>query len=131
MTDKTCVLCVGAQKAGATWLCLDSSWLRRPTRNYVEAIAKQRQISSETLLSSAAIRLVKYEDFVQDNGAYIMQLGKDLCLGSGTTRKVEYSKQFQPKGSSVDDRVEYFGSNLARINSICSQSMAKFGYQEH
>ncbi|MEI7035756.1 hypothetical protein [Fulvimonas yonginensis] len=78
----------------------------------------------------SSIRLVRYEDFLADKSGCIADLAEDLGLQVVRDIHDEQDRQFQPRGNRSVTPEQFFGRhNLALIESICAEGMARFGYE--
>ena len=74
---------------------------------------------------------VKYEEFVRDKEKYIVKVANDLKLPSCIPISDYVDIQYQQKGESNTDWLEFFGrDNLCTIENICAGSMGEFGYSQ-
>lgn len=98
--------------------------------HYIEKMANRWHTASETYFShSDDMLLIRYEDFMLDKVGSIHQ----LCEQAGLTVRHDISpfleRQYQPRGNRDVSWHEFFGANnLATIERICAEPMARFGY---
>jgi len=73
--------------------------------------------------------LIRYEDFVADKVGAIARLAAELGLPAAQDIDAWTDVQYQPRGDRDISWQEFFGpENLARIERICGDRMARFGY---
>jgi len=73
--------------------------------------------------------LIRYEDFNQNKVSTVQDLAKKLNLQTTGMTKYIKDRQFQPKGNSNIDLLEFFGDkNLSKIEDICGEKMINIGY---
>ncbi|CAD5252961.1 Sulfotransferase family protein [Imperialibacter sp. EC-SDR9] len=74
--------------------------------------------------------LIRYEDFNADKEGVIGHISNQLGFGRMNDISDIVDKQFQPKGSSPDSLVEFFGQkNFEKIASKCEKVGHELGYQ--
>lgn len=111
-------------------LALDSTWLGQPRGNYIEALAYRWCVAAESYLSSPNdVFLVRYEDFKVDKVGTIDLICDQFDLPKVQDIRESQNRQYQAKGMSEIDPVEFFGiDNLEKIKTICGDTAIKFGY---
>lgn len=102
-----------------------------PGDDYLEKMAWRWRISAEHYLNSRQhVRLIRYEDFRGNKKMEIEKLARELGYTGLSDISSLVDVQFQPKGKHAGSHEEFFGAeNLARIESIVSPLMPRFGYE--
>jgi hypothetical protein len=98
--------------------------------HYIDTLAKRwvraAQIC-ETLGERVAV--LRYEDFNRSKQQTIAGLIGALNLTARNDISNILNYPFQRSGQSDGSMAEFFGPNLARIDAICAETAARFGYQ--
>lgn len=115
-------------------LILDSHWLGFKGENYVEMLAYRWNLLSDIFLENQDyLVLTRYEDFLRDKRRELERIAErlDLCPVNDITDKLDIQfQQFGNRSSRNSKWMNFFGEeNLARIENICGEKMAKLGYQ--
>jgi len=99
--------------------------------NYVDVLAARwRKAASVYLKHESSMRLVRYEDFLNDKVGTIQALAADLGLDPTCDISDRVDVQYQPRGNRDVSWKEFFGEeNLHRIEHECEEEMRAFGYQ--
>jgi hypothetical protein len=118
-------------KVSTAWrLVLEGVWFDIDSDNYIETLAYRWEYIAELFFSEKkAMVLIRYEDFVKDKIKAIKQILEYLNLEyiHDISERIDY--QFQPRGDREISWIDFFGEeNLSKIEGICKNSMAKFGY---
>lgn len=108
----------------------DGSWLGLQGDNYIDMLAERWCAAARAYLDHAdAIPLFRYEDFMKDQVGCIRGMAICLQLDAKYDIHLEANRQNQSRGDNSMTWEQFFGrANLDRINSRCSQLMAKLGY---
>lgn len=101
--------------------------------NYIARLARRWNLAVERYWERRhSIVLVRYEDFLADKSGCIAHLADVVGLKVVDDIHGDQDRQFQPRGDRSVPVEEFFGEkNLASIESICAQGMARFGYRAH
>jgi len=76
--------------------------------------------------------LVKYEDFLKDKEKSIADVANELGVNCKQSISQFVDIQYQPKGNSKVDWLEFFGDeHLHAIEDICSNQMKMYGYKPY
>jgi hypothetical protein len=113
------------------WQCLiDSRRMDLEHEHYVDSLAARWNCAVDVyLLHSSEMVLARYEDFVADKVGMIERLAAVLGLEMVNDISGKADFQYRPRGDSSIPWREFLGSkNLAGIQQICSERMAKQGY---
>jgi hypothetical protein len=98
--------------------------------NHVARLAQRWNLAVARYLERrSAIHLARYEDFLADKAAYIGMLADKVGLRVTADIGEALDRPYQPRGDHSLSMDEFFGErNLALIESICAEGMARFGY---
>jgi hypothetical protein len=109
---------------------LTGSWRGEDRRDVVEVLAERWSLFADAYLSARKpMVLLRFEDFLADKVGAIRGLAERLGLDATRDIRHRVDHQFQPRGNRSVSRVEFFGeANLSRIEEICGDRMAEFGY---
>jgi hypothetical protein len=123
----------GEHRSGLTraWeLIIDGRWLGFEDGTYIEMLARRwSYIAGLYLENSPRIVLLVYEEFSRDKTGVLDRLAETLELEKRHDVSHRVNVQFQPAGDRSVRWADFFGEeNLARIEGICSEGMAKLGY---
>ena len=101
--------------------------------NHVERLAQRwNRVLRCYLERDASVCLVRYEDFMADKAGCIGELAAKLGLAVRHDIRDHLDQQFQPRGNRAIALDAFFSPrNLAAIESICGDGMARFGYAPH
>jgi len=114
----------------AGWkLVLDGSWCGIEGEHYVDQLAARWNRCAETYLENREkLALCRYEDFRADKLGELARLAE--AVGRPVVRDVsgEVDRQYQTRGDTNVGWEEFFGPNLARIESVCAEGMRALGY---
>ena len=112
-------------------LGLDAAWLGIEGRNYIEMMAGRWNLAADVYLNHAEdMRLLRYEDFLDDKAGAIQGLAAELRLPGVNDIRSRVDVQYQPRGDRGVSWLDFFGhQNLSRIDCICADRMARLGYQ--
>lgn len=99
-------------------------------KNYVDVLAARwRKAALVYLKHEASMRLVRFEDFLNDKEGTIASLANDLGVDHVNDISDQVDVQYQPRGNRDIAWKEFFGvDNLRRIENTCSPEMKEFGY---
>lgn len=98
--------------------------------HFIGILAKRwlRAAEIANVLGERAI-VIRYEDFnrskMQTINRLVQQL--DLPVRNDISNVVDHS--FQRSGTPAASTAEFFGANMARIDAICAEAAARFGYE--
>lgn len=98
--------------------------------NYIDVLAHRwvRAVSAYRRFANR-MHLLKYEDFVADKPGTIAAYAARLGISRVGDISGKLDVQFQPRGNRSVRWLEFFGArNLARIEQVCAEEMARFGY---
>jgi len=111
-------------------LILDGRWLGLDGANYIDMLAQRWNAIADVYLDNAdRMILLKYEDFSKDKVGELGRLARALGLEKKHDVSHRVDVQFQPAGDRGVRWDEFFGAeNLSRIETICADRMARFGY---
>lgn len=111
-------------------LIVDGSWMGLSGENYIDLLADRwRRAATVYLKHRASVRLVRFEDFLEDKVGTIAILAADLGLDSVCDISDRVDVQYQPRGNRDVSWSEFFGDeNLQRIEETCHPVMKEFGY---
>ena len=111
-------------------LILDGRWLGLDGANYIDMLAQRWNAIADVYLDNAdRMILLKYEDFSKDKVGELGRLARALGLEKKHDVSHRVDVQFQPAGDRGVRWDEFFGAeNLPRIERICAERMARFGY---
>ncbi len=123
----------GAERSRMTraWqLILDGRWLGLDGANYIEMLAQRWNFIADVYTENGGrMQLLKYEDFTRDKIGELERLARTLGLEKKNDVSHRVDVQFQPAGDRGVRWDRFFGTeNLSRIERICADRMAKFGY---
>lgn len=111
-------------------LVLDSRWLGIPGDHYIEQLAGRWLRCVQIYRENAdAMLRCRYEDFHGDKLGELRRLADALGLPVVADVSAHLDEPFQPSGGRETGWREFFGNNLARIESICGDEMAALGYR--
>lgn len=98
--------------------------------NYVGVLAHRWNRAADAYLQHAArLELVRYEEFMADKQGSLERLARRLGLEPVHDVSALLDVDFQPRGARGAVWREFFGArNLARIERICGERMARLGY---
>ncbi|WP_181346818.1 sulfotransferase [Thalassobacillus sp. CUG 92003] len=110
---------------------IDSRWMGIEGDDYIERMAYRWNKAIDIYEQHAdKMILIRYEDFVKDKQGQIKQLAGKLGLESVHDISSKVDIQYQPAGNRKVNKREFFGKkNLGKIESICSDRMARYGYE--
>jgi hypothetical protein len=96
----------------------------------IEKLAHRWNLGVELYLKHRdKMHLIRYEDFLQDKVGSISKLLIELGLEPHYSIVDWVDVQFQPRGNREVTWENFFGrQNLERIEAICGDQMARFGY---
>jgi len=98
--------------------------------NYVGVLGHRWNLAVENWRRHReACRLVRYEDFLADKLGCLTALARDLGIEPIGDVRDKLDVQYQPRGNRAVSWPDFFGPNLARLERICGESMAEFGYE--
>jgi hypothetical protein len=99
--------------------------------NYIGHMALRWNTANDAYLRNAQrFVLCRYEDFMADKLGVLNELARKLQLAPKHDIRARLDVQFQPAGDHSIPWSEFFGPrNLARIETLCAERMAKFGYR--
>ncbi|MEE9268781.1 MAG: sulfotransferase [Candidatus Krumholzibacteria bacterium] len=122
-----------ARLAGLTraWqLILDNRWLGLEGEHYIDMLAHRWNYTTDLYLRHRQRSLlVRYETFLQDKAGEIARLAGALAMPVLHDISHRVDVQFQPAGDRNVRWVDFYGQDhLTRIESICGDRMAEFGY---
>lgn len=118
-------------KLSLTWKkIIFNSGLNTNKLGHIENMAyRWNLIVSEYFKHDHDLILVRYEDFNKDKTGTIKSLAKRLGLKSEHDIAGIINKQFQQKGNTVSNYLDYFGKvNYDIIFNTCSHNMRRLGY---
>jgi hypothetical protein len=97
--------------------------------HFVDILAK-RWVRAAQICEKLGDRavVIRYEDFNRNKAETIDRLVKSLNLTARHDISGMVDHSFQRSGKSSASLSEFFGANLARIESICAETAARFGY---
>ena len=112
-------------------LVFDSSWLALPGDHWIDRLAHRWNFCCDVYLENPeSLVLSRYEDFAADKEAEIRRLARALGLAERNDIAGELDVQYQTRGDRSVRWIDFFGAqNLARIESICGERMARLGYR--
>lgn len=99
--------------------------------NYIGVLSHRWNLAVENYLKyEDRITLIRYEDFLASKVGSITQLAQKVGIALVNDISDRVDIQYQPRGNHSISWQEFFGdANLATINRICGEQMAKFGYE--
>lgn len=111
-------------------LIADNRWLGLGGENYIEMLAYRWNFTSDVFLKNQEkMKLIRYEDFLQDKIGEIARLAETLKLKPSKDISDKVDIQFQGRGNRGVKWSEFFGkNNLSRIDEICSEQMRLLNY---
>jgi hypothetical protein len=111
-------------------LVLDGRGLGIPGDHYIEQLAERWCRCADVYLEhSQVLALCRYEDFMADKLACLRTLAGALGLAVVNDVSDQLDTPFQPPGDRGVSWRGFFGrENLARIERVCGDRMAKLGY---
>ncbi len=111
-------------------LCDEDLWGGK-NENYIGVMSYRWKLAIDNFLKNKdKFYLVRYEDFVKNKKGYIEKMAYDLHLPVLQDIGKKVNLQYQPKGNSNINFLEFFGkSNLEVIKRICEKSMVEIGYR--
>lgn len=111
-------------------LILDNRWLGLSGENYIEMLAHRWNFTSDVFLKNKErMKLIRYEDFLQDKIGEIANLAEALNLKPSKDISDKVDIQFQGRGNREVKRSEFFGkNNLSVIDEICGERMRLLNY---
>ena len=115
---------------GWSWILQGQDETRE--RNYIDILSERWNASVDAYLENPEqIRLVRYEDFLEDKVECIERLAGSLGWPSVADIRPFCDHQFQPRGARAGlDPPEVFSSdNLSRIETRCASRMRRLGYE--
>ncbi len=109
---------------------VDNSWLGIRESSLIEQLAQRWNLAADVYFARPQeFELVKYEDFAAAKQETVKRLAERLSLPCDYDISPWLDVQFQPRGNSAVDLNEFFGDeHLQRIETICGDRMARFGY---
>jgi hypothetical protein len=101
-----------------------------PPDHYIDVLAK-RWVRAAEICEELEDRVVvlRYEDFNRSKTQTVDRLVGALGLTARNDISNILNYPFQRSGQSGQSVAEFFGPNLARIDTICSETAARFGYR--
>jgi hypothetical protein len=110
---------------------IDGRWLGIPYSDYVGSLAGRWNLLTDVYIANAhRFTLICYEHFLNDKVGAINDLARRLRLEVRDDISDHVGTQYQPRGNRSADPLTFFGrSNLTRIEHICGERMARFGYK--
>ncbi|NEP47097.1 MAG: hypothetical protein F6K35_51130, partial [Okeania sp. SIO2H7] len=111
-------------------LIVDNKWLGLDGENYIEMLAYRWNFTSDVFLKNQEkMKLIRYEDFLQDKMGEIASLAEALKLKPSKDISDKVDIQFQGRGNREVKWYQFFGkNNLSRIDEICGESMRLLNY---
>jgi hypothetical protein len=108
-------------------------WLGLRYANYIESLAERWNLIANVYWQDPGrFLLVKYEHFCMGKVSMIHELAHSLGLQIRRDISGDVDRQYQPRGNHAVTPAEFFGpQNLARIEAICGNGMARFAYATH
>lgn len=99
--------------------------------NYIEKLSHRWNIAVDSYqLNCKKIKLVKYEDFVQDKINFIHKLCNEINLEPTVSIRKDVNKQYQSRGNKDISWMDFFGEeNIMKIEKICGDRMKLLGYE--
>ena len=99
--------------------------------NYIGVLAHRWNLAAGGYVEHRErLRLAKYEEFMQAKLAFLGALASDLDIAARHDVSDKLEHDYQPRGNRGAKWGEFFGAdNLARIERICGERMAVFGYR--
>jgi len=112
-------------------LLLDGTLYGSKGANYIETMANRWNQAADVYLEHEdVIVLMRYESFRENKASSIHELARLVGLEPTHDISGRVDVQFQVRGDSGVRWEDFFGSdNLRRIDAICGQRMARFGYR--
>lgn len=113
------------------YLFRPEAWgLAPPDGNYIDMLAARWNAAVQCFLNDPdGFVLVKYEEFVRAKLASITRLATALELKRVNDVSARLDTQYQPAGQRHVGWPDFFGDvNLRRIQCMCGDLMARFGY---
>jgi hypothetical protein len=111
-------------------LVLDGRWAGiAGGEHYIDRLCARWNACCDVYLThSDEICLVRYEDFMAGKVACLENLARRVALDPIHDVRADLDRQFQRGGHSGVQLSEFFGPNLARIESACAERMRLLGY---
>ena len=111
-------------------LIVDNKWLGLDGENYIEMLAYRWNFTSDVFLKNQEkMKLIRYEDFLQDKMGEIASLAEALKLKPSKDISDKVDIQFQGRGNREVKWYQFFGkNNLSRIDEICGERMRLLNY---
>ncbi|UCG53468.1 MAG: sulfotransferase [Candidatus Latescibacterota bacterium] len=112
-------------------LIINGRWLGLDGSNHIEMLAQRWNYITDSYLDNAqSILLLRYETFLNDKVGEMTRLAQSLGLAPKYDISHRVDFQFQPAGDRNVRWRDFFGpTNLARIERVCGEQMAKLGYE--
>lgn len=111
-------------------LVLDARWRGIEGEHYIDQLAHRWNYCADVYLDRPDdFALCHYEDFLADKEGEIARFTRALGLEVRHPLGDRVDVQYQSKGTRGVSALDYFGErNLARIEDICGERMARLGY---
>ena len=98
--------------------------------SFVQTLARRWKRMGDIFLEHRKeMTLLRYEDFAREKSETIRNTASALGLRHSLPLDGLVDVQYQPKGDSSTNWLDFFGpTTLRQIDEICSDTMEKFGY---